>query len=112
MKEKGITDVSRIGLYGLTYKEDVDDVRESPTLQILESMEQHLAFGVKVYDPVVRQTNLVPGQYVDFEDFLDAVDMVVIMVGHNHIKKNLDKLKNKVILDTRNICSLEKTYKL
>lgn len=37
MKEHGITDAAKVGIYGLTYKEDVDDVRESPTLQMLES---------------------------------------------------------------------------
>jgi len=42
MKENQITDVGRVGLYGLTYKENVDDMRESPTLQMLESMERHL----------------------------------------------------------------------
>ena len=36
MKEKGLTDITRVGLYGLTYKENVDDMRESPTLQLLE----------------------------------------------------------------------------
>lgn len=35
MDKEGINDVSKIGLYGLTYKEDVDDIRESPTLQLL-----------------------------------------------------------------------------
>ncbi|WP_313468645.1 nucleotide sugar dehydrogenase, partial [Carnobacterium sp.] len=43
MKEKDMTDLSRVGLYGLTYKQDVDDVRESPTLQLLEKMKEHLA---------------------------------------------------------------------
>ena len=54
MKENGIKDVSRVGLYGLTYKENVDDVRESPTLQMLERMERNLAYGIKVYDPWVK----------------------------------------------------------
>lgn len=112
MKETGIADVAKVGLYGLAYKEDVDDIRESPTLQILKSMEQHLASGVKVYDPVVRQTDLVPGQYGDFEEFLDAIDLLVIMVGHSHIKDNLDKIKDKIILDTRNVSGLENAYKL
>ena len=31
MKENGMTDITRVGLYGLTYKENVDDMRESPT---------------------------------------------------------------------------------
>lgn len=36
MKKNNIRDISRVGLYGLTYKENVDDIRESPTLQLLE----------------------------------------------------------------------------
>ena len=37
MKEHGLADWSRVGLYGLTYKEDVDDTRESPTLQLFST---------------------------------------------------------------------------
>ena len=47
MKEKGLTDISRVGLYGLTYKENVDDYRESPALQLLECQERHLAAPLK-----------------------------------------------------------------
>jgi len=50
MKEHHIKDVSKVGLYGLTYKENVDDTRESPTLQLLEQLEKNLSYGIKVYD--------------------------------------------------------------
>lgn len=111
MKEKGMTDLTRIGLYGLTYKENVDDVRESSTLQLLEKMEKHLAPGLKVYDPFVTK-KLVKNQYYDLHQFLNDVDLVVIMVAHDEIKEQMDKLTGKVILDTRNICNIEGTYKL
>ncbi|MBQ2677263.1 MAG: nucleotide sugar dehydrogenase [Clostridia bacterium] len=111
MQENGIKDVSRVGLYGLTYKEDVDDVRESPTLQLLESMKKHLATGIKVYDPWVKR-DLVDNQYHDFDKFVNDVDMVVIMVGHSQIKEQMDKLNGKVVLDTRKICTLENVYTL
>ena len=111
MKENGITDAARVGLYGLTYKEDVDDMRESPTLQLLESQERHLASGLKVYDPLISE-DMVPNQYHSLEEFLDGVDMVVVMVGHKEIKKNMDKLRGKVVLDTRHICGLDKVYQL
>lgn len=111
MKEKGIRDVSKVGLYGLTYKENVDDIRESPTLQMLESMERHLATGVKVYDPYVTR-DVAENQYHDFDAFLNDVELVVLLVGHDEIKNNMDKLEGKVILDTRNICTLEGTYRL
>lgn len=112
MKEKGMTDLSRVGFYGLTYKENVDDMRESPTLQMLESMDRHLCGKlVKVYDPMI-ETDVVANQMHDLDEFLNAVDLVVLLVGHNEIKNNMDKLVGKVILDTRHICTLEGTYRL
>ena len=112
MRERGITDTRRVGLYGLTYKEDVDDVRESPTLQMLENLERHLAAGqVKIYDPMVKR-DLVPNQYHDFDAFLRDVDLVVILVGHSELKAQMDKLRDKVVLDTRHICTLPGVYTL
>ncbi len=111
MEMKGITDVSRVGLYGLTYKENVDDIRESPTLQLLECMRKHLARGIKVYDPFVHE-NIVESQYQDFDEFLQAVDLVVIMVGHRQIIENMESLSDKTVLDTRNVCQLANVYKL
>lgn len=110
-KEKGIKDYRRIGVYGLAYKENVDDVRESPTLQLLEHQQTHLAEPLKVYDPWIEK-DVVDNQYHDFDKFLNDVDMVIIMVKHNHIKENMNKLKSKVIFDTCNICDLEGAYKL
>ena len=109
MKEKGMTDVKRVGLYDLTYKENVDDMRESPTLQLLESQERHLATGLKVYDPFVVK-DVVDNQYHNLDEFLSEVDMVVIMVKHNEIKENVEKLKDKVILDCHNIVALPGVY--
>lgn len=111
MKENGIKEVSKVGFYGLTYKENVDDVRESPTLQMLESMERHLAHGVKVYDPFIK-ADMVENQYHDLDAFLNDVELVVLLVGHDEIKENMNKLEGKVILDTRNICSIDGTYRL
>lgn len=109
MKENGMTDVKRVGLYGLTYKENVDDMRESPTLQLLESQERHLATGLKVYDPFITK-DVVPNQYHDLDTFLNDVDMVVVMVKHNEIKENVEKLNGKVVLDCHNIIKLPGVY--
>lgn len=104
MREAGITDASRVGIYGLTYKENVDDMRESPTLQMLESMEKHLAGGrIQIYDPYIK-ADVVENQSHDLDAFLNRVDLVVIMVAHDEIMNNMDKLNGKYILDTRKIC--------
>lgn len=111
MREHNITDIKKVGLYGLAYKENVDDTRESPTLQLLERLDEHLAFGVKVFDPFVKE-QLVDNQIMDFDTFVNDVEIVVVMVGHDHIKENMDMLKEKFVLDTKNICTLENSYKL
>ena len=110
-KENNIDDYRRIGIYGLTYKENVDDVRESPTLQLLEHQESHLAEPLKVYDPWIEK-DIVKNQYHDFDKFLNDIDLIIIMVKHNHIKENISKLNGKIIFDTCNICNLDGTYKL
>ena len=111
MKENGLKDITRVGLYGLSYKENVDDYRESPTLQLLESQERHLANGLKTYDPFIKH-DIVPNQYHDLDTFLQDLDMVVIMVKHTEIKENMEKLAGKVILDCHNICPLPGVYHL
>lgn len=109
MKENGIEDISRVGFYGLTYKEDVDDTRESPTLQLIEIMQRHLGGNIKVYDPYVKQ-DIVKKQYHSLNDFINNVDLVVIMVGHSEIKNNPGCLSNKVVFDTRNVITGEGIY--
>lgn len=112
MQEKSLTDVKRVGLYGLTYKENVDDIRESPTLQLLERLDDALAGGlVQVYDPFIER-DIVPNQHHTLEGFLHSVDMVVIMVGHEEIKQNMELLQGKIVLDTRSVCSLPGTLRL
>lgn len=111
MEKRGINDISRIGVYGLTYKEDVDDIRESPTLQMLSIMRKHLATGIKVFDPYIKE-KVVENQLFDFEDFIEAVDIIVIMVGHKQIIERQDSIKNKIILDTRNVVGIEGAYHL
>ena len=109
MEEKGITDVGRVGLYGLTFKENVDDYRESPTLQLLDFQKKHLGTPLKIYDPYI-ESDLVKNQYHKLDSFLADVDLVVIMVKHNEIKENLDRLAGKIVLDCHNIIGLESVY--
>lgn len=107
MKENGITDFSRVGLYGLTYKENVDDVRESPTLRLLAAHP----VGFRVYDPMVDRP-LAEHQMFSREDFCAACDMIVVMVGHNEIRNDAQWLAGKVVLDTRNVCAGANIYRL
>ncbi len=108
MDEKGFYDTSRVGIYGLTYKENVDDLRESPSLHLLKEQPDPVN-GFKVYDPYILK-DVADNQFHNLDEFLDAVDMVVIMVKHNEIKENADKLSGKIVLDCQNAVALPEAY--
>lgn len=114
MKECQITDLDKVGIYGITYKENVDDVRESPTLQLLAAMERHLAAPVRTYDPYVKK-KIVKNQTLDFGEFLEKSKIIIVMVGHQQIKEQAELLRDKIVLDTRNLFThgeIEKCYRL
>ncbi|XZH20399.1 nucleotide sugar dehydrogenase [Clostridium perfringens] len=111
MNENGITDISKVGLYGLTYKENVDDLRESPTLQILEKLERYFVKGIKLYDPWIEEKKF-ENQYNNFIEFLEEAELVVVLVAHDHIKNNQNLLKSKLVLDTKNILKIKNKYTL
>ena len=49
---------------------------------------------------------------MNFEDFLNEIEILIIMVGHDHIKNNMSLIEDKFVLDTKNICVFESSYKL
>lgn len=112
MQENGLSDLRRVGLYGLTYKADVDDVRDSPTLQLLQVMERRgMAGQVQVYDPFVSR-ELVANQHRDLSGFLAAIDLAVVLVDHRQLRDDPDCLKGKIILDTRRVYPDGAAYRL
>lgn len=103
MAEHRITDPSKVGVYGLAYKEDVDDVRESPTLQLLGAQAEHLCGApMRVYDPWV-EADVVSNQVHSMEEFLDGLDMVIVMVGHSEIKGRPELFGDRILIDPRNV---------
>lgn len=109
MNENGITERNKVGIYGVTYKQDVDDIRESPTLQLFDHMKNHFAEPFKFFDPMIHN-KIMENQIMDFDEFLGESELIVLMVEHSHLKDNLFKLEGKCILDTHNL--IDDAYKL
>ena len=103
MKKHGIDDFGKVGLYGLSYKENVDDYRESPTLQLIDFQKENGIAPLKVYDPYIKE-KICDNQHFSLDSFLDGLLLVVILVGHNEIAENMHKLSDKIVFDTRNVC--------
>ena len=105
-----------IGLLGLTFKADTDDMRDAPALIIIEELNR-LGAKVKAYDPIVSQSGLSHGLSgviieTDAEMLSDKCDALVLVTDWQEFL-NLDYEKmatvmiNPVIIDGRNFLKRE-----
>jgi UDPglucose 6-dehydrogenase len=100
-----------IGLLGLTFKPDTDDMRDAPALNIIEQLNR-LGAKVKAYDPIVSASGLSHGLSgvlieTDPQRLADACDALVIITEWQEFLKldygKMSKLMvNPVIIDGRN----------
>ncbi|MDB7087605.1 nucleotide sugar dehydrogenase [Enterococcus mundtii] len=99
----------RLGIYGLTYKDNVDDVRESPSLQLYQAMTDKEQAEVLFYDPLVKKS-IVKNQAMDFDDFLQNTDVVLVMNRHEHLLVNepLIQQSSETVLDPIGDLSMDK----
>jgi UDP-N-acetyl-D-mannosaminuronic acid dehydrogenase len=96
-----------IACLGLSYKADIDDLRESPALQIVERLAREKVGELLVVEPNIKQvpTSLAGKvRQVELRDALSAADIVVLLVDHRQFKRvDRDLLKPKITIDTRGI---------
>ncbi|MFD2683111.1 nucleotide sugar dehydrogenase [Bacillus seohaeanensis] len=101
----------KIAVFGLTYKGNIDDVRESPALEIVEKLRSNSRFDIRVHDPHVRQEQ-VNMPLLSFEDALKGANLIVILTDHNEFKEmNSDEvtslMSTPVVFDTKNCAQLD-----
>ena len=99
---------SRVLVLGLAYKPDVDDVRESPSFELIEKLEE-LGAEVDYHDPHVPKTHAMrhyPGvdkQSVALNpDSLAGYDCVLVSTNHSAIDWEMVAGHARLIVDTRN----------
>lgn len=95
----------RVLLLGITYKPDVDDIRESPALKIATDLSiNKLGFDLRVYDPRISEEitlGLNLEKYKSLSDGISWADIVVILVKHSEFYELKDEqLKEKVVIDS------------
>lgn len=102
----------KIALFGVTYKPNIDDIRESPVMHLLDMLKKE-NIKVNVCDPHAKE------QVENNMDIYEAVkDASIMVLGVNHSEfENIDfskistLLKDKNILDTRNFFNREEIIK-
>ncbi|TVQ43312.1 MAG: UDP-glucose/GDP-mannose dehydrogenase family protein [Gloeocapsa sp. DLM2.Bin57] len=110
-KELKILKGKTIGLLGLTFKPDTDDMRDAPALNIIAELNR-LGAKVKAYDPIVSQSGLSHGLSdviieSDAEMLADGCDALVLVTDWQEFHqldytKIAKVMQNLVIIDGRN----------
>ncbi|MBB5324237.1 UDP-N-acetyl-D-glucosamine dehydrogenase [Anoxybacillus tepidamans] len=95
---------SKVTVLGVAYKKDIDDVRESPVLKIVELLEQHGAEFTVVdpYVPSFRACNRVIETVALTPELLQQSDIVLITTDHSNFDYEMIAQNSPVIFDTRN----------
>lgn len=92
-----------VTVFGLTYKGNVDDIRESPAMEIYEMLRAQSKYEVRAHDPHINFDWVIQ----DMEEAVENSDLVLILSDHDQFKEfnNFDfiGMSNKRILDTKNV---------
>ena len=109
-----------IAVLGLAFKQETDDVRDSPAIEIINSI--HDTGGIiKAYDPIANDSMKEIFPELDYKsnwhEAVEGCDAAVIMTEWNEFRSmDLEKLKNlmsqPVVLDTRNILNVSELKRL
>ena len=91
-----------IGCLGLAFKANVDDLRESPALEIVRELMKD-----KVGEILVAEPNLKTHQEFDlrpWEEVISAADILLLLVDHKEFRRiKAADLKEKILIDTRGV---------
>ena len=100
---------SNILVLGLAYKKDIDDMRESPALKIIELLKFKGA-NISYHDPYIK--NATEMNYVDLnENSLTKADAVLITTDHSNVDYEKIGKYAKLVIDTRNVMANIKNSK-
>jgi UDP-N-acetyl-D-mannosaminuronic acid dehydrogenase len=97
-----------VSCLGLTFKANVDDLRESPALEIVESLAQIYGDKISVVDPFVETLPKALLQHgvrkIDLDDALSTAGILIVLVDHEAFRRVASDQRNgAVVYDTRGI---------
>jgi UDP-N-acetyl-D-mannosaminuronic acid dehydrogenase len=102
--DKSFSDLT-VSCLGLAFKADIDDLRESPALQITRQLTAQLSCQVLAVEPNIALDDDCEGvNLATLDDALNKADVVVLLVDHQSFKVIAPALlKGKQLVDTRGV---------
>ena len=104
------SNASKVAVFGLAFKADIDDLRESPALNIAvdlaEELEDKTVFAIEpnVSELPKRLKGFDNVQLKEYNDAIAEADVVVLLVDHKEFKEfDKTKLEGKEIIDTKGL---------
>lgn len=99
---------AKVAVLGLAYKGNVDDIRESPALHILELLKR-TGLRCGVYDPHVKKS---PVELQSFEDCIHDADCLLVLTAHDEFKylnarQVAKQMRTKHVFDSHNLLEHE-----
>lgn len=93
---------TRIGILGLAYKANIDDLRESPSFKIIEHLKKHSA-KIETYDPYIKGKSTMKS----LNSILKKTQAIIVVTDHKEFKEALTPalLKKhgiKIVIDGKN----------
>lgn len=99
-----------VAALGIAFKNDIDDLRESPSLNIVRQLaEENPKADIRVVEPNVDElpkslAELSNIQKQDLDDAVEAADIVLLLVNHKEILAfDTSKLGSKTVIDTKGV---------
>lgn len=87
-----------VGVLGLSYKQDVDDMRESPSIELCHILQKK-GVDVLACEPFSNESEVEGIPNVSFDEILQRADYLVITLGHTIFRDNIEKIKAKPYYD-------------
>ena len=93
-----------IACLGLAYKADVDDFRESPSIDVVKGLKNQYSGSVLACDPYSSTDDIDGIELVDLQNAVTHADIVVLLTDHKQfLKLSHDLLAQKIIIDPRGL---------
>ncbi|MEG0858006.1 MAG: UDP-N-acetyl-D-mannosamine dehydrogenase [Pseudomonas sp.] len=101
-------DQVKVACYGLAFKADIDDLRESPAMSIAERLGAELGCTLQLVEPNIEAlpARLAQHQHVDFAFAQDSADIHLLLVKHREFKESFAVRNSAIVIDAAGVTTV------